>query len=254
MTTGIVTVCLGIVYSLKPTNPLAYEMVANSAAIGSAATAFVFLALTWQMYERDDAQRGPWGFLVAGVGLYLLGESTWMVLDTALGQEIPFPSVADLFWVLGYVPLFLGLALLIRLMAKGRRIPFPRMAFVIVTSLAILILSTGFVFLPVVQDDRMSIVEKTLNVLYPSLDVVLIILAFVLAANFRRGLLARTWRLMVFGFILIGTSDLTFSWLTWNEAFHDWHPVDLGWVVGYLLLALAAVWQGDVLEGRVSAR
>ena len=49
-----------------------------------------------------------WGGLLAGWALWVIAEILWVVYGN-LYQEIPYPSPADFFWLIGYVPMGYGL-------------------------------------------------------------------------------------------------------------------------------------------------
>ncbi|NWG10830.1 hypothetical protein HXY33_03640 [Candidatus Bathyarchaeota archaeon] len=56
-----------------------------------------------------------WLCFTVGLFLWFVGEAIWMGYAVILGVEIPYPSVADAFWLIGYIPLFVALYLYVRL-------------------------------------------------------------------------------------------------------------------------------------------
>src|SRR5687767_6433667 len=58
-------------------------------------------------------ERIPWLVIAAGVWMWALGDVYWNFKLAKL-DEIPYPSLADLFYVVGYLPLYVGIAMLTR--------------------------------------------------------------------------------------------------------------------------------------------
>jgi len=46
--------------------------------------------------------------------MWFLGEAIWAGYTLILNVEIPYPSVADVFWLGGYVPFFVALYLYVK--------------------------------------------------------------------------------------------------------------------------------------------
>ncbi|MEM3140892.1 MAG: hypothetical protein QXH15_05485, partial [Nitrososphaerota archaeon] len=44
-----------------------------------------------------------------GLFLWFIGELAWTLYVLWFSIEIPFPSIADVFYLAGYIPLFMGL-------------------------------------------------------------------------------------------------------------------------------------------------
>ena len=42
--------------------------------------------------------------LAIGISFWFIAEMIWTYYQVGLGIESPFPSVADLFWLIGYLP------------------------------------------------------------------------------------------------------------------------------------------------------
>lgn len=60
-----------------------------------------------------------WGFkgkfgivhlgLFLGILLWFLGDTAWAIYETVLQIEIPYPSFADVFYLVGYIPIAMGM-------------------------------------------------------------------------------------------------------------------------------------------------
>ena len=75
----------------------------------------VSAALLWRRMSKEKHNRVLWSGMLIGWALWTIAEVIWMV-STLLGQEVPYPSAADFFWVLGYIPMGIGLITRIRTM------------------------------------------------------------------------------------------------------------------------------------------
>ena len=107
---GLFTLGSVAVYLLKPGSELALDVLTNFISVGSAAIAFVAAA---RVSRRGDSIRAPagWLWLTIGLGFFMLGEVSWAVQEAVLRIKNPFPSIADIFWLLGYPFLLLGLVM-----------------------------------------------------------------------------------------------------------------------------------------------
>src|SRR3954454_9513137 len=52
--------------------------------------------------------------MLIGIALWVGGDSFWNAYRWITGNEAPFPSRADVFYLLAYLPLLLAIALLVR--------------------------------------------------------------------------------------------------------------------------------------------
>ena len=71
-------------------------------AIYLLSSASVLVALWWGVRTYQPADRSPWLLLMAGFGCFFLGDATSIVLDHTVGAAKPFPSLADVAYLLFY--------------------------------------------------------------------------------------------------------------------------------------------------------
>src|SRR5262249_34105718 len=135
-------------------------------------------------------------------------------------NQSPYPSLADIFFVIAYLPLVVGLIFLIKDF-KSTGLPMGSVQSyviqcgVLLTIYAVIYFTLlhGFVQTPDPWD------LKFLNVGYPTFDFILISLTSVLIRIswvLRGGSLARSWILLGAGFILMGIADLTFAYTPYS--------------------------------------
>ena len=92
----------------------------------------------------------PWWLLAIAVTVFAAGDATYIVLTTMLGQENPFPSLADVFYLAMYPIAAAGLVILIRRRTGGRDRGSLLDALSVTTALALL--SWIFLIDPYVRD------------------------------------------------------------------------------------------------------
>jgi diguanylate cyclase (GGDEF)-like protein/PAS domain S-box-containing protein len=210
----------------------------------------ITLALAATMRGRD---RRGWLLIGAGVLAWGIGQATWTYIELVLGQDRPFPGLPDAGYSLMIPLMFAGLvALPAGLPRRSGRLTVSLDAFIVMTSLATV---SWFVVLgPIFSQANVSWEEKFFDLLYPAGDVLLL---FAVIGGVARGWFAR--RNVVVGALVLGiglfiTSDLSFAFLTVNNAYQSGNLIDLGWPLGFLFATYAAVrrWAGGeaaVLRG-----
>src|SRR5205814_5768797 len=156
-------------------------------------------------------------------------------------REVPFPSYADLGYLLAVPLLVAGLLLL----SSGPRLAAGVARTVLdglVVATALLIVSWQVVLEKTVQAGGDTVLAKVISLAYPIGDVVCASVAIVVVARTRtvRGIPMVTLMLLTAGTVSLAVADSGFAFLTLQETYFSGHPIDIGWFGGYLLLALAA--------------
>ncbi len=206
--------------------------------------AFGVLYIAWSFSEVRDVSKRIWGLFALGILLWVAAEVIWAYYEIILGVETPYPSLADILWIPGYLLLFWGLILRYRMFnvkLDRRRI----IALVLITAL-FLFATVYFVLMPnIVEFDAARLNESLLNLFYPLGDLVLFILSMLILFSFEKGRYAVTWMFVAIGFIVMSVSDLLFSYVSWYGYYYpdgrinfSSIMVDVTYALSYLLLAL----------------
>lgn len=81
------------------------KLIGDISAIVSSAAGVV---LCWMVVSRQKTD-GIFGvaylLLAIGLTLWCIAEIIWTYYEIGLGKDNPFPSLADIFWIVGYVPI-----------------------------------------------------------------------------------------------------------------------------------------------------
>jgi len=211
-----------------------------AALFAGAATLYVAAS-----FHAGDSHRRVWVLVGAGLFLWFLGELSWALMEVAFRIKVPFPSIADAFWLLGYVPIFLGLGSgFRRLDIRVRRVPFAVPLGILGTLAAVYLL---VMFVPIIGSD-IPLAEKLLDLAYPLGDWLILIPAVFTLFTLRHGVLAKPWLALVAGFLLMVVADSLFSYMTFRGFYRTGSMIDLVWVAGYLVIALASLQQAQYLK------
>ncbi|MBN1922970.1 MAG: hypothetical protein JW892_17110 [Anaerolineae bacterium] len=186
----------------------AFVIALNNVAANPLALMVVLVTLLlWRNLAVGRLSRQLWFGLLLGWILWTVGEF-WWTIAAYVGGEVPYPSGADLFWLLGNV--VMGAALWLRL----RSLPEPsRKARAIGWGVATVFISMTvvFVLLPLLRDPDPSWLTNALNLLYPALDLTLLVLVLQILLTYRQGIYGAAWTWLGAGFALHSVSNLVFS-------------------------------------------
>jgi len=183
-----------------------------------------------------------WLCFTLGMLLWFLGELGWALYTMVLNVEIPYPSIADIFWLIGYVPLFIALLFYIEIIQPAISTKLFSVAAVIVTGVSVIGFST--LMLPVLAGaSEQDFVTFGISLAYPALDLVLFLEAvlglLVFTVTRLKGRVGMAWHFMNAAILLNVVADGAFSYTTMEGSYYCGHAIDLLFHLGYLLFALA---------------
>ena len=182
--------------------------------------------------------RTGWLLLSVATGSWAAGEVIWSYYETIQRIHVPFPSAADAGFLLAVPFEIVGVLLL-----AGPSRPDARLRNVL-DGLAI----AGAIFfvswttvLKAVYAGGGDPAALAISVAYPAADVVAVVI--VLSLFTRSGRPAFSFALLAAGLVGLAVSDSTFAYLSALGPYAT-NPVDIGWVGGFTLVALAALRSG----------
>ena len=208
------------------------QLLAAAAACSTAALAAV---------RTSGRTRWSWAALAAASGSWAAGEAVWSWYALRLGVQTPFPSLADVGF-LGF-PLGAAAALLLR-PAPGSPGERSRRVLDAALATAALTMVSWETVLGAVLRAGGSDLEVAVSLAYPISDVLLLVLV-VLTLSRSRSRVALA--LAAAGMASLSVSDSAFVYVTATGAY-DAGVLDLGWIIGFVLLALAPLVERDVVE------
>ncbi len=189
---------------------------------------------------RDRSQRFAWLLLAVAASCYTVGNTIWFYYQVLAPETQTFPGPADIFYVALVPFVVVGmLALPSRsLSAPGRA---RAVADGLIMAAALLFVSWILVVGPLFdQLGEASPLYLFVYLYYPLTDIVVISIAGVLALR-ATGAERLPLLLVAVGFVAIGCADTGIGYLALQGKDAAGSGFDVGWTVGYMLLALAAL-------------
>jgi hypothetical protein len=209
--------------------------------------AFLAAALSFvasSRFDRGLPQRRAWFLLGSGLALWAAAEFVWTYLQVGVGQEVPYPSAADIIWAIGFAPLILGLYLGHR--SLGVRLSTRQRIVAVILYAALLALLAGYLLAPMRAGlPAGSWAEAFLGSYYLIGDLTLAFVASLSLAVLWGGLIGRPWLSITLGMLLFAVSDTAFSYAAWTGLYavgRNWISglIDVMYLGAYLALALGA--------------
>lgn len=205
-----------------------------------------------QVYGWRNAHGLSLGLLSLGFGSWFVGEVIWFVLRIIMNID-PYPSVADIFYLLGYPLLFIGLLLELKEQRLEIRDIDPFTRTLVVFFLFVLYAFVLYFQLFLAYDPSASLIENFTAISYGLGDFVLIIPAVLVlktTLDFQKGRLYTPWLAVFTGLFLTLIADLLYSIYTeqYSATLFPYNLIDLFWIGGYLALAYGFFGIRSVIE------
>ncbi|HYH87827.1 MAG TPA: diguanylate cyclase [Solirubrobacteraceae bacterium] len=211
-----------------------YEVLYNSVLVGSAVLCIIRGAV-------GRSERVAWTVIGVSLALWASGNLYWQFALSDLA-EAPYPSVADAFW-LGFLPVcYLGIFLL----ARKRMPQLDSRLWLdgIIAALTTGAISAAVVFGAVHASTAGDTAAVATNLAYPLGDMILLgTVIGAMAAG--RGRMDRSWLYFGAGIAVFAVTDSIYLLQIAKGTYVVGTLLDIGWIVGTLLVALAA-WQPAV--------
>lgn len=252
--TGILIIFNFLFFWVKPEGKI-LTIVSDALPVVCALVAVIGISFAVKSLHGLDQTKISWLLLLTGIFLFLCAESIYGFLEVLLNIDVNevFPTTADYFWMVGYLPIFTGLVLLLNGYKKSgfsfgakKNYYFGISCFVLITALIIYKL-----LIPIIQDPETERLAKFVYLYYPIADLFVIIPAMILAyiTNlFGKGLISRPWRYIAVGFLCMTTFDIIYSYLSWNDMYGPGNFLDIFANLSYLLIGLGGFYQKELIE------
>ncbi len=199
-----------------------------------------FLCLLASRAARDDFVRVYWRLLALASLFSALAEAVWAVYELILGVETPYPSIADVAWLL-YYPL--AFAALMRLLGArdDRRVSGSISSLdAILVSMAGAGLSWEFLISPVIDPAAPWLANAT-SVAYPVADLLLLGAIVSMALTAVRRSLPRGTIWVVASFVTMLFADAVYTRMTISGTYATGSWVDPLWQLSYALFSIGAL-------------
>ena len=190
---------------------------------------------------RSHRGRGrlAWALISVSALSWGTGQVIWSYYELIVGQQVPFPSFADLGFLLAVLLAIAGVLGFPSAAARATSMIRTVLDGLVIAG-SLLIVSWATVLGAVYHAGTSSAVSQLISLAYPVGDVVIGTMILILASRAPR--ITRLPLLLLGGGLLANLlADSGFAYLTTTNAYGPSNPVDTGWVAGYLLIAIAAL-------------
>gem|GEM_PF-6312533 len=258
MTTGVAERARqdpGAARAVTATVALAVTLAAAYVALPAPVDEVLFQVAAWgsialfTRWVRRDGLDVAWILIGGGFASFAVGDLVWALNEHVFDID-PFPSLADVAYLLGYPLLAAGLAALTRRTSDGRA----RSALIDAGIVLVPAVVAAWLHLvePLAADHELTVLERAVSTAYPVGDVVclavLVRLAFGLAGRSRTGQPA--CGILLAGFVVMLVADVWFLVATLHGDGTTSELADALFLVPYVALAGAAVHPSIARIGR----
>lgn len=209
--------------------------------IGEAvAAAVAAVACAVAARKASNRTRLAWSLLSAAALSWTAGEVAWSIYEVGIGDAVPFPSPADLGFLLA-VPL--GIAGLLALPLAPTRAATRARSILdgAIVALSLLFVCWAFVLGPIYGSANSGTVAHLIGLAYPVGDLLTASVVIIIASRASGPERAR-FLLLLGGYLAIAVADSAFAYLTGAGIYTSGSVLNAAWVAGFLLIALAALW------------
>ncbi|MDT4994739.1 MAG: hypothetical protein QOH97_4631 [Actinoplanes sp.] len=235
---GIVVGLFGAVLSTGVGGPDVAQTISNvGLCVAALAAAIAFLARA-----RAFTGRIRWGWILIGLGVlsWGLGQADWVYLESFRGDDVPFPSAADI----GYIGLVLLIPIGLLILPSSAQALANRARSVLdglMVATSLVLIAWIFVVEPLIEAGGDSALALYISLAYPLGDVVIVtIVVYMLALQRQRRCNAGQLMLLGAGIVAFAVSDIGYAYLNLIGAYASGGVTDIGWFAGFCLILLAA--------------
>lgn len=169
-------------------------------------------------------------FFAGGVVCWFIAEQMWLVLSIVFKLD-PFPSIADIFYILGY-PSFIVFFILY---LKPLKSNITKNIFLFSGTISLIFLIPAlYVLTDYYHEDNPFAV--TVGILYPILGSVLSFFILLGITFFFKGTHTNFWTMIFVGFLIFAITDTLFLFTVIDDSYYNGHITDLLYLIGYIFL------------------
>jgi signal transduction histidine kinase len=195
-----------------------------------------FAAIVGLIHYRPQ-RRLPWLILIVSTLFSVAGDAIWWYYDTIDPNNVPYPSVADVFYLIRY-----GLVIAMFSVVMGsrlRNIAIDRLTEGLIVAVSVTIFCWEYLIEPVAKDAGTSFLVKVVSTSYPALDM--LIVAAILPVIFAPGKRSVSLCLMTLGMAVDVATDSAYVVATLHDSYHTGRMINVGWFVSLGLFIAAAL-------------
>jgi hypothetical protein len=244
-----------IIYATKLGGDQVLLYISDLLPVVCALIAVIGLFNAFKSFKNLDFIKKAWLMILIGIVSYLIAETIYFVMEVMFNYNMNeiFPSLADIFWCFGYIPLIAGLSMMLfgyynSDLPMGNIKLYSLLSFLILVIFGLVVL---FILIPITKDPETSLLTKISSLFYPIADVIVVIPALILmyiTSLFGSGAVSKPWKYLAVSFICFAIADLLYSYLSWQGTYGSGNLIDVFWNAGYLFIALSGIYQMELIE------
>jgi hypothetical protein len=172
-----------------------------------------------------------WIFFLMFIVVWFMADQIWTVTEL-IYHEKPFPSNADIFYMLGYPFYFAFLTLYLKPFKNSisKKLIFSTS----LIAIAVLIPNLYMTFQNNSDETQTSII---LGAIYPLADAIVLIPSMLGVVLFFRGKVNFLWSLLLIGFVIEVIADTAFQYFSLNNDMYTGNPVDILFFWAYVIFS-----------------
>ncbi len=216
------------------THGLALKAIDDAVIVAVSWAALVFSTMTAR--AAQGRLRGGWWALVSALVAWNIGQIIWSYDELVL-RDIPFPSVADVFFLA--FPAMTCVALVLFWNRNRGRLRGLILLDGLIVAGSLFIASWSLVMGELYEAGAASRLEFALSLAYPILDLVVVTIAAMVLVSAHAGQ-RPVMTLLTLGLICMSVADSGYAFLSAQREYVSGDMIDVFWVAGLLLLTVAA--------------
>lgn len=236
---GIYSFIYIILTTFRFGGPNGMALISDLAFLPVSLFAFVFALRTARRGAIARQVRRAWFFIALAALSNFLADGIWAILELVLRQE-PFPSLADLFYLLYYPLMTIALVNITTAMIPAGR----RKRYIIEQTLVMvifLVLLWPMLIYPVIAAASNDAGSMLISGLYPVGDVLLAAALFYLIFHPSVAGARQSYLLLLAGTLVGFIGDIVYSNQALSGAYVSGGWLDITWLLSYFLIGLAAM-------------
>jgi len=185
------------------------ETVVNYMTVSLAISCVIIVLVSLYTSKNTEFYK-PLSFAALFLGAFATAETINSSYILVWGTEGPFPSIADLIWIMGYIPLAIMLTQIIRRFDDFIQ-PNQYLATFFGTLIGTILILVPLSMTTVKIGEDESLLGLAVLIAYPSLDMVIVALCVFVIIIFRKSLIRYHWFLIILGILVFTAGDILFA-------------------------------------------
>ncbi len=233
---GTITVIIFIANSLDEDTAI---LIGNYSYIPIQIAMLLTAVYVVRYFGIDGVHGIGWLAFLGFVICWFAGDMVWIALEMGFGLD-PYPSVADMFYLLGYPFLMV--------FAVSYILPFRdaiSKKMVMLSISASVLLVTVSIFMIGIPDYEFN---TALTLAYPVLDGIILVPVLLGLFMFLKSRTDLMWSLILFGILSTFIGDIAFSYMEYAEIYYTGNPLELAFFWSYILLTFGMIYNVKVMS------